>query len=43
MLTARKTGLDPREVLKRFIRGEMALYSVGAGGAAVLTGLDSPP
>ena len=38
MLTAQKTGLDPREVLKRFIRGEMALISVGAGGAVLVGG-----
>ena len=38
MLTARKTGLDPREVLKRFIRGEMTLRWVGAGGAGLVGG-----
>jgi hypothetical protein len=43
MLTARKTGLEPREVLKRFIRGQMPLMSVGAGAAATFAGPDLPP
>lgn len=36
-LTAEKRGMDPQDVLKRFIRGEMPLLSVGgaaAGGTA---------
>jgi hypothetical protein len=43
-LTAQKLGMDPKEVLRRFIKGEMPLLSgagaVGAGAAGTGTALE---
>lgn len=43
MHTADQTGIDPQTVLRRFIRGEMPLLSVGGGGLLTMAAGDQDP